>query len=89
MPRSAARHMSTSDAKAALAQLEDLSAEQLMRRSAERRAIEVVNWGLPAVNLDLMFRALAALGGKANELVYWSKLADWRNQTLTPNSDTL
>jgi hypothetical protein len=25
------------------------------------------------------------LGGKPNQIVYWSGLLDWRNQTLTPN----
>jgi len=88
MPTSA-RKIATSEAKAALAKLEDYSAEQLAARAIARRAVEAVNWGLPAVNLDLMFSAMVGLGGKANEIVYWSKLADWKNQTLTPNSDTL
>lgn len=29
------------------------------------------------------------LGGRFNRIVYWSQLLDWRNQTLTPNPDTL
>jgi hypothetical protein len=29
------------------------------------------------------------LGGKPNQIVYWSGLLDWRNQTLTPNPDVI
>ena len=54
-----------------------------------RRGIEAVNWGMPAVNFDLMYQGLVGLGGRVNEIVYWSKLADWKNQTLTPNCDTI
>ncbi|UJP09088.1 DUF1254 domain-containing protein [Microbacterium sp. KUDC0406] len=42
---------------------------------------------MPAVNFQLMRETLAA--GKTNQFVYWSKLLDWRNQTLTPNPDLI
>ncbi len=52
-----------------------------------RRAVESAVWGMAAVNFELMREVLAA--GAANEFVYWSRLLDWRNQTLTPNPDLI
>jgi hypothetical protein len=34
-------------------------------------------------------RAFAAAKGGANQVVYWSRFFDWKNQTLTPNPDTI
>ena len=65
------------------------SASQLAERSIERRAVEAVIWGMPAVNYDLMLQAAISAGGKANQVVYWSRLPDWKNQTLTPNPDVI
>jgi hypothetical protein len=59
------------------------------RRSIERRAVEAVIWGMPAVNYDLMYQEMLKLGGKPNQIVYWSRLPDWKNQTLTPNPDVI
>jgi hypothetical protein len=73
----------------ALAQAQTPSADELARRAIERRAIEAVIWGMPAVNTDLMYQAMLKLGGKPNQIVYWSGLLDWRNQTLTPNPDVI
>src|SRR6476646_235749 len=28
-------------------------------------------------------------GGKVNQVIYWGRPLDWKNQTLTPNPDTL
>ena len=61
----------------------------LDRRSAERRAIEAVIWSVPAVNFELMYDALVKAGGDWNQVVYWSGLPDWKNQTLTPNPDVI
>jgi hypothetical protein len=59
-------------------------------RAVERRAVEAVIWGMPAVNFDLMYQAMAReVGGNFNEIVYWSRLPDWKNQTLTPNPDAI
>ena len=67
-----------------------LSAQDLARRTIERRAVEAVIWGMPAVNLDLMLQAMiGSARGKPNQIVYWSRLPDWKNQTLTPNPDVI
>jgi hypothetical protein len=74
----------------ASARAQDFSAEDLARRTIERRAIEAVIWGMPAVNLDLMLQAMiGSAKSKPNEIVYWSRLPDWKNQTLTPNPDVI
>jgi hypothetical protein len=64
--------------------------EDVARRTIERRAIEAAIWGMPAVNYDLMLQEmLTKTPGKVNQVIYWGKPLDWRNQTLTPNPDTL
>jgi hypothetical protein len=69
---------------------QNLSAEDLARRTVERRAVEAVIWAMPAVNLDLMLQAMiGSAKGKPNQIVYWSRLPDWKNQTLTPNPDVI
>jgi hypothetical protein len=68
------------------------SAAQLAERTVYRRAVEAVIWGVPAVNFDLMYQAMvhdARAGVGSNRIVYWSKLSDWKNQTLTPNPDAV
>ena len=45
---------------------------------------------MPAVNYDLMLQEmLTKTPGKVNEVIYWGRPLDWKNQTLTPNPDTL
>ena len=62
----------------------------LAERAIQRRAVEAVLWGMPAVNTDLMYQAMAAeTKGGWNQIVYWSRLPDWKNQTLTPNPDAI
>jgi hypothetical protein len=59
-------------------------------RMVHRRAVEAVIWGMPAVNYDLMYQAAATGAGAAfNQVVYWSRLPDWKIQTLTPNPDAI
>ncbi|MFE3798807.1 DUF1214 domain-containing protein [Nocardia tengchongensis] len=53
------------------------------------RAFEAVVWGMPAVNYDRMLQAAIGIGGGSNQIVYWSKLVDWKNQTLTPNPNAV
>jgi hypothetical protein len=65
------------------------SGATLAERTAERRAVETVNWGIPAVNFDRMRQAMVRAGGAFNQIVYWSRLPDWKNQTLTPNPDVI
>ena len=73
------------------AHAQNLSAsEDFNRRSIERRAVEAVIWGMPAVNYDLMLQeTLTKTGGKVNQVIYWGRPLDWKNQTLTPNPDAL
>jgi len=71
---------------------QDFSTEDLAKRIIERRAVEAVTWGMPAVNFDLTYQAMirdAKAGAGSNKIVYWSKLSDWKNQTLTPNPDAV
>jgi hypothetical protein len=67
-----------------------ISAVDLARRTIERRAVEAVIWGMPVVNYDLMLQEmLSKTPGKVNQMIYWGRPLDWKNQTLTPNLDTL
>lgn len=69
-----------------------LSPAQLASNAIHRRAIEAVVWGMPAVNYDRMYQAMvrdAKAGDGSNKIVYWSRLFGWKNQTLTPNPDTI
>jgi hypothetical protein len=64
--------------------------EELARRAAARRGVEAVIWGMPAVNTDLMYQAaVRSVHAQVNQIVYWSRLPDWKNQTLTPNPDVI
>lgn len=68
------------------------SSENLAKRTIERRAIEAVIWGMPAVNFDRMYQAMvhdANAGEGSNKIVFWSRPLSWKNQTLTPNPDTI
>ena len=65
------------------------SAEDLARRTVERRAVESVIWGMPAVDAELLFPAAVQAKGGFNQVVYWSRPVSWKNQTLTPNPDTI
>lgn len=67
----------------------DFSPRMISDRSIYRRAVEAVVWGAPTVNFDRMLQAFLALGGQANQVVFWSNLLDSRNQTLTPNPNTI
>jgi hypothetical protein len=69
---------------------ESYSAEELQQRAIHRRAMEAIIWGIPLVNYDLMFQSMVrdAKGGM-NQILYWSGLADWKNQYFTPNPDTI
>jgi len=67
------------------------SPENLAQRTIERRAIEAVIWGMPAVNFDRMYQAMVhdANGDGSNKVVFWSRPLSWKNQALTPNPDTI
>lgn len=64
--------------------------EDLARRTIERRAVEAVIWGMPAVNTDLMLQEmLTKTQGKVGQVIYWGRPMEWHNQTLTPNPDAI
>ena len=66
------------------------SAADLATRTMQRRAVEAVIWGIPAVNFDLMYQShVRELKGAVNQIAYWSRMPTWKNQTLTPNPDTI
>lgn len=71
------------------AQAQSFSSTDLARRAVERRAVEAAIWGMPAVNYERMLQAAIDTGAKLNQVVYWSKPVNWKNQTLTPNPDTI
>lgn len=63
---------------------------ELSRAFRRHRAVEAMIWGMPAVNFDLMYQAmLRETSARANQMLYWSRPLDWRNQTLTPNTDVI
>src|SRR5689334_1732905 len=72
-----------------LASAQHLSADDLTQRAIHRRAVEAVIWGMPAVNYERMLQAAVANGAKLNQVVYWSRPVNSKNQTLTPNPDTI
>jgi hypothetical protein len=73
----------------ASAQAQGYSPADLTRRTIERRAVEAAIWGMPLVNFDAMRQAyFRDAGAKFNDIIYWSKPSDWKNQTTTPNHST-
>jgi hypothetical protein len=75
---------------AASAHAQSFSADELVHRAIERRGVEAMIWSMPAVNTDLMLQAmLDSTKAKVNEIVYWSRPVNWKNQTLTPNPDSI
>lgn len=65
------------------------SPQELVERSIHRRAVEAVIWGMPLVNYDRLLQAVTQSGGAPNQILYWSQPVNWKNQTLTPNPDTI
>src|SRR5215831_7494842 len=66
------------------------NAADLAERAIQRRAVEAVIWGMPAVNYHLMYQEMVRkTKGGFNQVLYWSRLLDSKNQTLTPNPDVI
>jgi hypothetical protein len=62
----------------------------MQQKLMQHRAMEAIIWAMPAVNMDLMYQAmLRETKGRDNQMLYWSRLLDWKNQTLTPNTDVI
>src|SRR4051794_1503291 len=73
-----------------IAHAQNLSSDDLARRTIERRAVDAAIWGMPAVNYDLMLQEmLNKTDGKVGQVIYWGRPLDAKNQTLTPNPDAL
>jgi hypothetical protein len=74
----------------AAAQAQNVSSDELARRTIQQRAFEAVVWGMPAANYQLMYQEMVdKVQGGYNQVLYWSRLLDWKNQTLTPNPDVI
>src|SRR5687768_3567436 len=53
------------------------------------RAVESVIWGTPIVSMYTMREAFFRdAKAKYNDIVYWSKPADWKVQLTTPNASS-
>jgi hypothetical protein len=67
------------------------SPQELIRNAIRRCAVEAVIWGMPVVGFDLMYQEMVrkAKGGGFNSILWWPKLPDWKNQTLTPEPDAI
>lgn len=65
------------------------SPQELDQRAIGRQAIDAMIWGMPAVNFQLMLDAFEKMQGGPNQVAYWSKPLNWKNQTLTPNPETI
>ena len=63
-----------------------ISPQDLARLTIERRAIDAAIWGMPIVSVQAMRQAFFRdAKAKYNDMVFWPKPADWKNQTTTPN----
>jgi len=67
-----------------------LAPTEMAERLLHQRAVEAVIWGMPVVNYDLMYQAaVREAKGDFNQIIYWSRLPNWKIQTLTPNPDSI
>jgi hypothetical protein len=66
-----------------------LTSEELTARTFHRRAVDAVIWGLPLVGEEFVRQAYFRDGkAKFNDIVWWPKGGDWKNQSPTPNVNT-
>ncbi len=63
--------------------------EDLDRRAFERRAVEAAVWGMPLVSVDAMRQAFFHAGARYGDVLYFTRPADWKFQTPTPNASSL
>src|SRR5215831_5584131 len=79
-PQSTDSHLST---------VQNLSRDELARRTIERRAVEAAIWGMPIVAMDAVHHGfLRDMQANDNDIAYYSQLPDWKFQTTTPNAST-
>lgn len=54
------------------------------------RAMDAILWSMPVVNFAAMYQAVTRdANSQYNQILYWSKPLNWKNQTLTPNTEAL
>ena len=70
------------------ANAQQFSAEDLARRTLERRAVEAAIWGMPAVSMVGVRKSLAGIGADFNQVVYFSQPLEARHEFLTANNQT-
>ena len=57
------------------------SAADLGARAIQRRAVEALIWGIPAVNFDLMYQSFVRdAKGAVNQIAYWSRIPNWKTR---------
>jgi hypothetical protein len=67
-----------------------VSFAKVSARAQYRRAVEAGIWGMPLVSFAAMRQAyFRDAGAQYNDVVYWSKPADWRYQVVASNSTSL
>jgi len=65
------------------------TSDQLAERTAHRRAVEAAIWGMPIVAMDAVRQGfLRDIGCDFNDIAFYSRPADWKFQTTTPNAST-
>jgi hypothetical protein len=64
---------------------QNFSAEDLARRTVERRAVEAATWGMPLVNFDYMRQAYFRAGAKYNDVIFWSNPNAWWTYIARPS----
>ena len=66
-----------------------LSSTELTERAIYRRAVETVIWGMPAVNAELMYQAMANAKADFNQLTYWSRPVTSKSDSYTESRHDL
>jgi hypothetical protein len=63
--------------------------EERETRAIQRRAVEAAIWGMPIVAMDAVRQGfLRDIGASYNDIAFYSRPADWKFQTTTPNAST-
>jgi hypothetical protein len=79
----------SADSGANMHPLDNCQGTKLIERTKYRRAVEAALWGMPIVAADAIRQGfLRDIGAKYNDIAYFSKPADWKFQTTTPNAST-
>src|SRR5882672_10443331 len=55
----------------------------------DHHVVAIVQQGLPAVRCDRVYQAVLSTDGSFNEIVYWSRLPDWKNQLFAPDPNAI